>query len=228
MKAENVWWGYARVSTEKQTLQNQKLEILNYVNGKKCNVDRFITAKVSSRKNAEKRELDVVLESAVAGEMDNLVFAELSRLGRSIGEICRLVEKFVDECGVTLHFIKENMVLTKGKRDMSSKVLLNTFSLLAEIERDLISERTKAGMAAIKARGIKLGRPAGKSKLDQHEGQIKEWLDLGVTQRKIADMVECSECHLSNWLKRKKKTWKKRTKKGIKMDYCQITAINNA
>ena len=210
IKDENhsdTWWGYARISTDKQSLQNQKLQIHDYVNSRKKNVDRIVTATVSSRKKANKRELDCILQGAASGEVTNLVFAELSRLGRSIGEVCRLVDKLVDECGVTLHFIKESMILTKGERDLSSKVLLSTFSLLAEIERDLISERTKAGLAAVRAKGVKLGRPAGKSKLDQYEDQIREWLDFGVSQRAIAPKVSCSEAHLSNWLKRKRKLW---------------------
>lgn len=207
VKDENhseTWWGYARISTDKQSLQNQKLQIHDYVSSKKSHVDRMVTATVSSRKKASKRELDAILEAAAAGELNNVVFAELSRLGRSIGEICRLVDKLVDDCGVSLHFIKENMILTKGERDLSSKVLLNTFSLLAEIERDLISERTKAGMAAVRAKGVKLGRPAGNSKLDQHEEKIQEWLEFGVSQRAIASKVDCSEAHLCNWLKKKR------------------------
>ena len=138
-----------------------------------------------------------------------MVFSELSRLGRSISEICRQIDFLVDECGITLHFIKESMVLTSGKRDITTKVLLNTFSLLAEIERDLICERTKSALAARKAQGVKLGRPKGKSKLDSHEDEIRQFVDMGVMQKAIAKRFDCTEATLSNWLKRKKPEWTK-------------------
>ena len=81
------------------------------------------------------------------------------------------------------------------------------FSLLAEIERDLISERTKSGLAACKARGIKLGRPPLKSKLDPKEEEIRGMIEIGVKQKAIARKVGCTEATLSNWLKRKRLQW---------------------
>ena len=199
-------WGYTRVSTEKQDYERQKLEILEYANLQGWKIDRFLQSKASSRKSEKERGVDVLKEAAERGDVEVIVFSELSRLGRSVGEICRLINHLVDDCGVALHFLKERLELQKGKRDIASKVMLTQFSLLAEIERDLISERTKSALAARKAQGVKLGRPAGHSKLDQHTEQIREWVELGVTNKSIARNLNCAANTLSIWLKRKE--WK--------------------
>ena len=201
-------WGYTRVSTEKQDYERQKLEILEYANLQGWKIDRFLQSKASSRKGEKERGVDVLKEAAERGDVEVIVFSELSRLGRSVGELCRLINHLVDECGVALHFLKERLELQKGKRDIASKVMLTQFSLLAEIERDLISERTKSALAARKAQGVKLGRPAGHSKLDQHTEQIREWVELGVTNKSIARNLNCAANTLSIWLKRKRKEWK--------------------
>ena len=201
-------WGYTRVSTEQQDYERQKLEILEYANLQGWKIDRFLQSKASSRKGEKERGVDVLKEAAERGDVEVIVFSELSRLGRSVGELCRLINHLVDECGVALHFLKERLELQKGKRDIASKVMLTQFSLLAEIERDLISERTKSALAARKAQGVKLGRPAGHSKLDQHTEQIREWVELGVTNKSIARNLNCAANTLSIWLKRKRKEWK--------------------
>jgi len=84
---------------------------------------------------------------------------------------------------------------------------LTMFSLLAEIERDLISERTKSALAARRKAGVKLGRPMGKSKLDLKEEEIKGLVNMGVKQKRVALQMKCTEATLSNWLKRKRKEW---------------------
>ena len=201
-------WGYTRVSTEQQDYERQKLEILEYANLQGWKIDRFLQSKASSRKGEKERGVDVLKEAAERGDVEVIVFSELSRLGRSVGELCRLINHLVDECGVALHFLKERLELQKGKRDIASKVMLTQFSLLAEIERDLISERTKSALAARKAQGVKLGRPAGHSKLDQHTEQIRKWVELGVTNKSIARNLNCAANTLSIWLKRKRKEWK--------------------
>jgi DNA invertase Pin-like site-specific DNA recombinase len=149
----------------------------------------------------------MILAAAEAQTISDVVFSELSRLGRSISEITRLVDELVQVYGVNLHFVKEGLILKQGKQDMTTKVMLSTFSLMAEIERDLISERTKAGLAARKAQGVKLGRPRNKSKLDQHETEIQKLIEMGIKQKALAKKFECTEATLSLWLKRKRKEW---------------------
>jgi DNA invertase Pin-like site-specific DNA recombinase len=162
---------------------------------------------VSSRRDEHERGIDVLKAAAKERAVTTIVFSELSRLGRSVGEICRLIDYFVDRCDCALHFIKERMTLEGGKRDITTKVLLTTFSLLAEIERDLISERTKSALAARKAAGVRLGRPPLKSKLDAKETEIREMVNLCIKQKAIAARVSCTEATLSNWLKRKRREW---------------------
>lgn len=206
-EAKPVVYGYCRVSTEQQDYHRQKLEILEYANKNNWTVSEFIKAKVGSKKTEGERGIDKLREAAEVGKINIIIFSELSRFGRSVGEIARLVESFANEYGVELHFIKENMKLCKGKRDISTKVILTMFSLLAEIERDLISERTKSALAALKATGVILGRPKMKSKLDIKESEIKGMVQIGVKQKSIAKKLNCTEATLSNWLKKYKKKW---------------------
>ena len=207
MKEQPVVFGYSRVSSDKQELGRQRHEILEYANARGWTVERFISSKASSRKPEVERCIDTLKQAAQAGQVGIILFSELSRLGRSVGEIARLVEYFVNGCGVELHFIKEAMTLRRGKQDIGSKVTLTIFSLLAEIERDLISERTKGALAARKAAGVKLGRPAMTSKLDAHEDEIRQMVEQGIKQTVIANRVGCTEATLSNWLKRKRPEW---------------------
>lgn len=177
--------GYIRVSTDKQTTDGQKLSILNYVNDHmRGGVDDWIEVKASTRKSAERRKLDELKDLLKKG--DTLVVAELSRLARSVGQIAVLVDALVND-GIRVICLKEGMELN-GKRDMKTKVMLTMFSLFAEIERDLVSERTKEGLRRAKAQGKLLGRPRGttSSKLDGREGEIKGYLTKGVNLANVA------------------------------------------
>ncbi|MBC2734151.1 MAG: recombinase family protein [Desulfobacteraceae bacterium] len=183
--------GYIRVSTDKQNTDGQKLSILNYVNDHlKGGVDDWIEVKASTRKSAEKRKLDELKEILRRG--DTLVVAELSRLARSVGQIAILVDGLVND-GIRVITIKEGMELN-GKRDMKTKVMLTMFSLFAEIERDLVSERTKEGLKRARAEGKLLGRPKGttSSKLDGREGEIKGYLAKGVNLANVARIFDVS------------------------------------
>ena len=202
-KKSNIVWGYARVSTVKQDADRQERDILKYANGQGWTVKRFVSSTVSSRRNEKERGLDVLKHAAASGEVNTVIFSELSRLGRSVGEICRLVNFFVEECLMTLVFVKENMTLRPGVRDVQTKVVLTMFSLLAEIERDLISERTKSALSAKRAAGVKLGRPMGKSKLDARADEIQQWLEMGVTKKAICRKVNCTEPTMWKWLKKR-------------------------
>jgi len=195
-------FGYARVSTEEQDLKNQRYEILNYAAKNDLNVTNWIEIKVSSRKSTKVRMIDTLLEQLNNG--DTLIVAELSRLGRSVGQISIIVNTLV-ETGVQLICIKENIKLN-GTPDIQSKVMVTMFSLFAEIERDLISERTKAGLARAKAEGKLLGRPKGlgKSRLDGKEEEIKELLRKGVSKASIAKIYEVSWPCVSHFIKTRK------------------------
>ncbi len=198
-KMEQQIVGYARVSTQEQDLKNQRYEILDYASKNDLRVSTWVEAKVSSRKTTKERLIDTLLEKLRKG--DTLIVAELSRLGRSVGQIAIIANTLV-ETGVKLICIKENMILD-GSPDIQSKVMLTMFSLFAEIERDLISERTKAGLAKARAEGRLIGRPKGlgKSTLDGKEEEIKGLLRKGVGKASIAKIYEVSWPCVSHFVK---------------------------
>lgn len=192
-------WGYLRVSTNQQKTENQRLAILEYANKNKATVDHWIEVKASTRKTAKVRNLDE-LEDLHKG--DTLITAEMSRLGRSVGHIAILVDELLNN-GVKLIFIKENMELN-GRRNMQSKVMVTMFSLFAEIERDLISERTKEGLIRARAEGKLLGRPKGslgRSKLDGKEKEIRQYLAKGLNKTNVARIYGVNVGTLNNFIR---------------------------
>jgi DNA invertase Pin-like site-specific DNA recombinase len=133
---------------------------------------------------------------------DTLIVSELSRLGRSVGQIITIVDQLI-KMEVRLIAIKENMVIN-GKHDIQSKVMITLFGLFAEIERDLISERTKQGLNAARAKGKLLGRPKGSlsdSKLTGKEELIKEELKYRVAKSAIARKLGVSRTTLLNYIR---------------------------
>ncbi len=195
--------GYLRVSTAKQDVQNQKLEILTYANTNKMTVEDFLTVEMSSRKTMKERRIDELLEKLDTG--DTLIVSELSRLGRSLGEIIQIVDALVKK-HVRFIAVKQNMVIN-GRNDIQTKVMITMFGLFAEIERDLLSERTKMGLANARAKGKKLGRPEGKlgkHKLDGKEAEIRELLGFGVAKAAIARKFGVSRTCMVDFIKKRK------------------------
>lgn len=189
---------YLRVSTDDQELKNQKFEILNYCDHHKMKVDSWINVEVSSRKSKKDRKLKE-LENLKAGDI--LIVSELSRLGRSVLEVVGMVEDLLRR-EIEFISIKQNLRLTA--HDASSKIIVTIFSLVAELERDFISSRTKTALARKKAEGVKLGRPRGsqsKSKLDGHEAEIKNFLEKKVSKASIAKILDCSWGTLDHYVK---------------------------
>ena len=194
--------GYVRVSTDSQYTENQRLAVLEWANRENVAVDDWIEAQASSRKSTAARRIDELMERVSDG--DTIVVAELSRLGRSVGQIAILVAELVDR-GIRLVCIKESITID-GDQDMQSKVMVTMFSLFAEIERDLISERTKEGLARARAAGKLLGRPKGpgKSKLDGFEAEIRTKLKMGVPRKWIAADYGTTAGNLRHWLKQRR------------------------
>ena len=181
---------YLRVSTDSQDLKNQKLEILEYADKHGLRINEWLEVKMSSRRSRKERLIDLLLEKLNAE--DCLIVAELSRLGRSVGQIITIMDELIKK-KVKVIFIKQGMTVN-GKNDIQSKTMITLFGLFAEIERDLISERTKAGLARAKAEGKLIGRPKGlgKSRLDGKEDEIKEFLIKGVSVSSIAKIMDVS------------------------------------
>lgn len=146
---------YLRVSTDKQTLENQRSEIKRFANTRNLNIDRWVEETVSGKVRDANRKLGCTLKRLKKG--DTLVVSELSRLSRTLLDIMAIMRSLLER-GVTLYSVKENFCLAD---DISSKVVIFAFGLAAEIERDLISTRTKEALAARKEQGVVLGHRKG-------------------------------------------------------------------
>ena len=194
---------YLRVSTRSQDLANQKLAILDYAQQKQFAVDRFIELQVSSRKVRHRESIEKLLRELAEG--DRLIVSELSRLGRSLGQVIQIVDTLVHR-KVRFTAVKEGITF-EGKQDLQTKVMIALFGLFAEVERDLISERTKEGLATAKAAGKMLGRPKGtrgKTKLDGKEQDIQALLSKKVSMASIAKIMDVSRTALYHFIKTRK------------------------
>ena len=189
---------YLRVSTPEQDLAKNKAEILHLANDKALGQVEWFEETASGRISWRKRQLGALLADLSAG--DNLLVSELSRLGRSMLE-CMEILSLAMQRGIHVYAVKGNWQLDDS---IQSKIVAMAFAMAAEIERDLISQRTKEALAARKRAGKKLGRPAGsgKSKLDEHRPEIEALLANGSTQKFIAERYGTTEANLSRWLKK--------------------------
>jgi len=198
---------YVRVSTDTQDITHQRLAILEFARTERMAVDEFLEVQASSRRSVKVRHLDVLLSSLAPGDV--LIVSELSRLGRSVGEIITLVDNLVYQ-QVQVFALKEGLRLT-GAQDLQSRVIVTLFSLFAEIERELLSLRTKEALAAARAAGKRLGRPPGargKSKLDGKEQAIQTLLGLQVSKASIAKITGVDRSTLYHFMRSRGLMWK--------------------
>jgi DNA invertase Pin-like site-specific DNA recombinase len=195
---ENKTIAYLRVSTDGQDLKNQKLEILDYAQKHSFTINDWIEVKVSSRKSTKERLVDQLLNQLETGGC--LIVSELSRLGRSVSQIIAIVDELIKK-KVKVIIIKQGMIIN-GKNDIATKTMITMFSLFAEIERDLISERTKCGLIRAKSEGKLIGRPRGlgKSKLNGKETDIQNMLQKGVSRASISKLMDVSWPTLNHFI----------------------------
>jgi DNA invertase Pin-like site-specific DNA recombinase len=190
---------YIRVSKNDQDVNHQKLAILEFAQRQRLSIDNFISVQSSSRKSTKERKIDQLLGLLEPG--DALIVSELSRIGRSVGEIITTIDTLV-RTNIGFIAVKEGISLS-GKADLQTKVMITMFSLFAEIERELISLRTKEALATAKKAGKKLGRPKGslgQSKLDSKTDEIKKLLALGVSKVSIAKITGVSRSTLTHFI----------------------------
>ena len=180
-------YGYIRVSTDKQTVENQRFEINQFCEKQGIVVDKWIEETVSGTKEVEERQLGKLLKKMKKNDV--LICSELSRLGRNLLMIMGVLNECMNR-DIQVWTIKDNYRLGS---DINSKVLAFAFGLSAEIERNLISQRTKEALARKKAEGVVLGRPKGskssKTKLTGMEKKIKELLDKNVSYSAIGRIL---------------------------------------
>lgn len=194
-------YGYIRVSSDKQTVENQRFEIENFCRRNSINIDGWIEETISGTKDFGKRRLGGLLKKVRKGDI--IVCSELSRLGRNLFMIMEILNICMNkECKVWT--VKDNYRLGE---DIQSKVLAFAFGLSAEIERNLISQRTKEALARKKAEGVRLGRPKGsrtspeKHKLYGKRKIIEEMVARGMSQRAIARKCKVDRNTLARFLK---------------------------
>ena len=191
---------YLRVSKDSQDVRNQRLAILEFARQEKFEVSTFMELSVSSRRSPKARQIDLLMAQLEPG--DTLVVSELSRMGRSVGEVITTVDVLLKQ-QVRFLAIKEGIRLA-GKQDLNSKVMVTLFGLFAEIERELISMRTKEGLAAARASGKRLGRPKGRlgqSRLNGKEDEIQKLLDLRVSKASIAKITGVDRSTLYHFMR---------------------------
>ncbi|MBL1215130.1 MAG: master DNA invertase Mpi family serine-type recombinase [Ignavibacteriae bacterium] len=192
-------YGYIRVSTDKQTVENQRYEIKEFCNRKEIIIDRWIEETISGTKKVAERKLGALLQKMQAEDI--IICTELSRLGRNLLMIMSVLNDCMKK-DVQIWTIKDNFRLGD---DINSKVLAFAFGLAAEIERDLISQRTKEALARKRANGVILGRPKGrkssKTKLTGKENIISEFLNLGMSYSSIARSLNVHRLTVSKFVK---------------------------
>ena len=194
-----MYYAYIRVSTGHQNVENQQHEILTYTQNHNIQIDRWVSETISSRKPLTERKLGKLLKKLKKGDV--LIATELSRLGRNLLEVMGILQHCLEkDCQIWT--LKENYRLGA---DIQSKVLAFAFSLAGEIEKNLISERTKNSLKRLKDEGKHLGRPHGFSyqKLEKKHNKIKELLDKGVSKAEIARLMGCSWVTLHRYIRSK-------------------------
>lgn len=189
---------YLRVSTQDQDLEKNKSDLLMLAH--KCDLGKveFVAEAVSGKVSWKKRQVAEVI--SILNKGDNLIISELSRLGRSMLEVMEILS-VCNQKGVNIYAVKGNWQLNNS---IQSKIVAMAYALASEIERDLISQRTKEALRVKKENGVKLGRPKGKgkSKLDPHRPEIEALLASGSTKRFVAKRYGISEACLYGWLRR--------------------------
>ncbi|EIJ44108.1 site-specific recombinase, DNA invertase Pin [Beggiatoa alba B18LD] len=197
-------YGYIRVSTDKQTTENQRYEIQKFAEERDIPIGEWITETISATKKLEERKFGRLLKKMQKG--DQLVVTELSRLGRNLMQIMKILHDCMEK-DVMVYTIKERYELGNN---LNSKVLAFAFGLSAEIERNLISQRTKEALARRKAEGVILGRPKGRTasytKLTGKEHEIQSYLEKKISYSAIGRILGVHRLTVSSFVKKLKQT----------------------
>ncbi len=194
-------YGYIRVSTLQQNLENQQLEIERFAKSRGFVIDKFIEEKISGTKIPEARKLGKVLMKECK-EGDIVISTEISRFGRSLIMIMNVLQYFLEK-NIQVYTIKDNYHLGN---DIQSKVLAFAFGLSAEIERQLISERTKLGLNRVRSEGRHIGRKKGRKndfyKLSPYDDYIRNKIKEGKSRLYIAKNLKVAWQTVENYLQR--------------------------
>ena len=194
-------FGYLRVSTVDQDNGKFEAEILKYANSNDLGRVEFIEEKISGTKDWRSRKLGELITLCKAGDV--IIVPELSRLSRSITQIYEIITE-CQKRGCDLHILKQNLII-RNRNDMTTKVMLSTFSLVDELEREFISIRAKEALKAKRLGGTRLGRPKtkmGKSKLDMYKDEVIAFYKTGSSFKWIANKYGVTNVTVSSWIRR--------------------------
>lgn len=186
----NKNYGYCRVSTASQNLQSQKHLLLEYGYSNNIKFGKIFEIVSSTRKSKKDRDIDSLLEHLKSG--DALFITKLDRLGRNTKEVLEIIEQIKIK-QVTLHILRDNIIIDPNKTDPITTMFLTLLSAFSQMERDFISERTKAGLERAKAEGKIIGKQKGaisnNTQFEPFKDRIYELLDLGLSYQKIVDII---------------------------------------
>ena len=188
---------YLKTSLDRQEVRVQRQAILEFAQREDITVSRFVEMPASAAKEKRIDQLFSQLESG-----DTLIVSELSRIGRSVGQIVRTVDALI-KGKIRFIAVKEGIWLDE-ERNSQAQVIVRMFDLLAETDRELVSIHTREGLAAARGKGKKLGRPKGslgRSKLDGRTEEIKRLLTLGVSKASIAKIMGVARGTLNHFIK---------------------------
>lgn len=201
---KNKIYGYARVSTPDQKLENQIIQIKKYATQNNLIIDEFIEEKVSGTVPIQRRNLGDLLNKV--RKNDIIIFTEMSRFGRNSGELVNQLQIFI-KIGIHFIFLKENLNTKDGNSKLITNLMISIFSGIYQFERDLLSERTKEGLLRAKKEGKHIGRPKGSKgrrlKLDLYFDKIKEYRNMGLNNTAIAKLLSVHPMTLNSFMKRR-------------------------
>jgi DNA invertase Pin-like site-specific DNA recombinase len=197
-KSKNI--AYIRVSADKQDLANQRNIILEYAHKQNLKIDRFLEVEISFKQSTKDRKIDELLETLKTG--DTILVTEVSKMARNMLQFLNIMEG-LNKRQIKVTFVNQLQLSTTGEH---SQLLLTIYGYFAELERGFISTRTKQALSALKAKGIKLGRPfgSGKSKLDPYRSEIEALLKNGSTRKYIAQKYGLTVQSLGKWIEKHK------------------------
>ena len=202
----NKNYGYCRVSTTTQNLQSQKHLLLEHGHTNNIQFTKIFEIVSSSRKSKKDREINILLEVLKSG--DSLYIAKLDRLGRNTKEVLEIIEQLKSK-NITLYILRDNITIDPKKSDPITTMFLTLLSAFAQMERDFISERTKAGLERARAEGKCIGKQKGSisnnTQYEPHKTKIYELLDLGLSYQKIVEHIGIgSKSSLYSFVKHRK------------------------
>lgn len=195
METQKVY-GYLRVSTDKQDINNNKADILLKANELKLGNVEWIEETISGTKDWKNRELGKLMDRIKSGDV--IITSEMSRFGRTISNNMEFMANAASK-NVKIYFTKTDF---KVDGSITSQILTFSYSLVAQVERDIISSRTKTGLQRKREQGVILGRPKGKMKLDEHLDKIKKLIDQGVKLKSIAKLYNTSSVTMTKYVKK--------------------------